>query len=89
MAQSFPDMLAVKHQILEPLGLGRTSYLPETPSATGFSVDPYAGTLTPEPATDTSAMAPAGQLWSTIGDLARYNAFLGEGHPDVLDRDCP
>jgi D-alanyl-D-alanine carboxypeptidase len=29
-------------------------------------------------------MAPAGQVWSTIADLARYNAFLGAGHPDVL-----
>jgi CubicO group peptidase (beta-lactamase class C family) len=30
-------------------------------------------------------MAPAGQLWSTTGDLARYATFLGVGHPDVLD----
>jgi D-alanyl-D-alanine carboxypeptidase len=78
---------AVRQRVLEPLGLHRTTYLPEEPAAPGFSVDPYAGTLTTEPATDTRAMAPAGQLWSTIGDLARYNAFLGEGHPDVLDRE--
>jgi D-alanyl-D-alanine carboxypeptidase len=77
---------AVRERVLEPLGLRRTSYLPEEPAAPGFSVDPYAGTLTAEPATDTGAMAPAGQLWTTVGDLARYNAFLGEGHPDVLDR---
>jgi CubicO group peptidase (beta-lactamase class C family) len=77
---------AVRDRILEPLGLRRTSYLPEAPAAPGFSVDPYAGTLTAEPATDTRAMAPAGQLWSTIGDLARYNAFLCDGHPEVLDR---
>jgi CubicO group peptidase (beta-lactamase class C family) len=76
---------AVRASILEPLGLHRTTYLPEAPAAEGWSVDPYAGTLTPEPATDTAAMAPAGQLWSTIGDLARYAAFLGAGHPDVLD----
>ena len=40
-----------------------------------------------EPATDTGAMAPAGQLWSTITDLATYAAFLLEGHPDVLSTD--
>ena len=45
---------------------------------------PYAGTLVDEPATDTSAMAPAGQLWATIADLATYAAFLLDGHPDVL-----
>jgi CubicO group peptidase (beta-lactamase class C family) len=77
---------AVRTRILEPLGLSRTTYLPEGRAARGWSIHPYAGTLTAEPATDTRAMAPAGQLWSTVGDLARYNAFLGAGHPEVLDR---
>jgi CubicO group peptidase (beta-lactamase class C family) len=80
-----PWMDAVRERILEPLGLRRTSYLPVGRAARGWSVDPYAGTLTEEPATDTGAMAPAGQLWSTVGDLATYAAFLGAGHPDVLD----
>ncbi|MGC4111999.1 MAG: serine hydrolase domain-containing protein [Nocardioides sp.] len=76
---------AVREHVLDPLGLRRTTYLPDGACAQGFSVDPYAGTTTPEPATDTRAMAPAGQLWSTVGDLASYNAFLGAGHPDVLE----
>jgi CubicO group peptidase (beta-lactamase class C family) len=76
---------ALRERVLGPLGLTRTSYLPQGAAAQGWSVDPYAGTLTPEPATDTGAMAPAGQLWSTIADLARYASFLGAGHPDVLD----
>jgi D-alanyl-D-alanine carboxypeptidase len=76
---------AVCERVLVPLGLGHTSYLPRGDAAQGWSVDPYAGTLTAEPATDTGAMAPAGQLWSTIGDLARYAVFLGAGDPDVLD----
>ena len=29
-------------------------------------------------------MAPAGQLWSTVEDLARFAAFLALGHPHVL-----
>ncbi len=74
----------VRQRILVPLGMDRTSYLPAGAAASGFSVDPYAGTLHPEPATDTGAMAPAGQLWSTADDLATYAAFLLRGHPGVL-----
>jgi CubicO group peptidase (beta-lactamase class C family) len=75
----------VQTLILDPLGLRRTSYLPSGAAAQGFSVHPYAGTLVEEPATDTGAMAPAGQVWATIHDLAAYAAFLATGHPDVLD----
>lgn len=32
-------------------------------------------------------MAPAGQAWSTVRDLATYARFLLEGHDDVLGRD--
>ncbi|NHC24371.1 beta-lactamase family protein [Nocardioides sp. IC4_145] len=71
--------------VLEPLGMDRTSYLPTGPAASGWSVHPYTRELVPEPATDTRAMAPAGQLWSTVADLATYAAFLVDGHADVLD----
>jgi CubicO group peptidase (beta-lactamase class C family) len=74
----------VQQRILEPLGMSRTSYLPESPAATGYSVHHFAGTLDVEPAQDTGAMAPAGQVWSTIADLATYACFLLEGHPEVL-----
>ena len=75
---------AVQQRILAPLGMSRTSYLPEGAAAQGWSVHPYDGTLVAEPATDTGAMAPAGQVWATIRDLATYAVFLGHGHPDVL-----
>jgi len=74
----------VQERILTPLGMHRTSYLPSAPAATGYSVDHFAGTLTEEPSQDTGAMAPAGQVWSTVADLARYAGFLVAGHPDVL-----
>jgi len=76
----------VQERILRPLGMTRTSYLPEEPHATGWSVHHYAGTLTEEPAHDAGAMAPAGQVWSTVTDLARYAAFLLDGHDEVLSR---
>jgi CubicO group peptidase (beta-lactamase class C family) len=75
---------AVQTRILEPLGMTRTSYLPEGASAQGQSVHPYDDTLVDEPSTDNGAMAPAGQVWATITDLATYATFLGQGHPDVL-----
>jgi D-alanyl-D-alanine carboxypeptidase len=77
----------VRSRILEPLGMRRTSYLADGAAAPGRSVHPYAGTLVDEPATDTGAMAPAGQVWATLTDLATYNAFLLTGHPDVLGLD--
>jgi CubicO group peptidase (beta-lactamase class C family) len=71
-------------RLLEPLGMLRTTYDPFAPHAHGFSVDPWAGTLSAEPATDTAAMAPAGQVWSTVLDLATYADFLLDGDDDVL-----
>lgn len=78
---------AVRDRILTPLGMTRTSYLPDGAAAQGLSVHPYDGTLVEEPSTDTGAMAPAGQVWATITDLATYATFLGQGHPDVLSTD--
>jgi CubicO group peptidase (beta-lactamase class C family) len=74
----------VSTEVLGPLGMARTTYHPAPPHAQGYSVDHFAGTLTPEPHQDTGAMAPAGQAWSTVADLARWAAFLASGHPDVL-----
>ena len=74
----------VEERILTPLGMTRTSYLPEEPYAVGLSVHHLTGVLAEEPLHDTGAMAPAGQLWSTIEDLTRFAAFLALGHPHVL-----
>jgi D-alanyl-D-alanine carboxypeptidase len=79
-----PWWACVEQRVLHPLGMTRTTYAPEGAAAQGHSVHPYARTLTDEPATDTGAMAPAGQAWSTLRDLATYAAFLLHGHPDVL-----
>src|SRR5687768_10743804 len=79
-----PWFSTVQERVLEPLGMTRTSYTPEEPYAPGFSVHHLEGTLTEEPLHDTGSMAPAGQLWSTLDDVARFAAFLAGGHPDVL-----
>jgi len=79
-----PWFTLVQERVLDPLGMTRTSYLPEAPYAPGLSVHHLASTLTEEPLHDTGAMAPAGQLWSTLSDLARYAAFVGEGNTALL-----
>ena len=76
------DVLA--DEVLAPLGLGRTTYHPVPPHATGWAVHPWADVLLPEPAEDAGLMAPAGQLWSTVDDLGRYAAFLLAGDDRVL-----
>lgn len=72
-------------RILNPLAMGRTTVAPDAGRhAQGFSVDHFAGTLCPEPHHETGAMAPAGQLWSTLADLARWLEVLAGARPDVL-----
>ncbi|MFJ8645249.1 serine hydrolase domain-containing protein [Streptomyces sp. NPDC093546] len=75
---------ALRTEILEPLGLLRTSTQPVAPHAGGWAVHPWADVMLPEPAEDLGLMAPAGQLWSTAGDLCRFAAFLAEGDDRVL-----
>jgi CubicO group peptidase (beta-lactamase class C family) len=77
----------VEQRILGPLEMRRTSYFPRQPAAQGFSVHPWTGRLDDEPAYDAGAMAPAGQLWSTVEDLARYAAFLIDPVSEVLSAD--
>ncbi|WP_055523637.1 serine hydrolase domain-containing protein [Streptomyces graminilatus] len=74
----------LRREVLEPLGLGRTSGQPQAPHAGGWAVHPWADVLLPEPAEDLGRMAAAGQLWSTTGDLARFAAFLAKGDDRVL-----
>ncbi|GGW20793.1 serine hydrolase [Streptomyces capoamus] len=74
----------LRHEILEPLGLHRTTAQPVSPHAGGWAVHPWADAMLPEPLEDLGRMAPAGQLWSTTGDLARFAAFLARGDNRVL-----
>ncbi|MEU8531909.1 serine hydrolase domain-containing protein [Streptomyces parvulus] len=77
----------LRREVLEPLGLHRTSTRPSDPHAGGWAVHPWADVMLPEPAEDLGRMAPAGQLWSTTGDLARFAVFLAKGDDRVLGAD--
>ncbi|HEX6761477.1 MAG TPA: serine hydrolase domain-containing protein [Gaiellaceae bacterium] len=75
----------VDERIIRPLGLSRTTWAKQEPSATGYLVDQYARTVWREPETDLAGTAAAGQLWSTPHDLARWATFLARGADGVLD----
>src|SRR5262249_5394194 len=80
----------VEQRLLEPLGLTRTTFSPELPTAVAYSVEPYSDLVHREPmlVERTGGIAAAGQLWSTVGDLCRWAAFLADPDPDVLSTDA-
>lgn len=77
----------VTEEVLAPLGMTRTTYRPVSPAAPGLAVHPWADVVLPEPEHDAGALAAAGQLWSTVEDLARLAAFLLGDTGDVLAAD--
>ena len=75
-----PWEACVAAELLRPLGMVRTTARPQPPAAPGLAVHPWADLVLPEPEHDAGAMAPAGQLWSTVTDLAMWaTALLGDG----------
>ncbi len=74
----------VRDEVLLPLGMSRTTPRPSGRAAAGFAVHPWADAVLPEPEEDAGAMAPAGQLWATLADLARFAAFLLGDTGEVL-----
>jgi CubicO group peptidase (beta-lactamase class C family) len=80
--QPWHDVL--RREVLEPLGMARTSLAARAPHARGFAVHQWADVMQAEPAEDTGLMAPAGELWSTAEDLCRFAAFLLHGDDRVL-----
>lgn len=77
----------LRHELLEPLGMTRTTTRPLPPAAPGLAVHPYADLVLPEPEHDAGAMGPAGQLWSTVPDLGRWAAFLAGATAGLLEPD--
>lgn len=78
---------AIRLELLEPLGMTRTTPRPEGKAARGLAVHPFADVLLTEPEHDAGAMAPAGQLWSTVEDLAKWAALLAGDTGDLLSAD--
>ncbi len=78
----------LRERVLGPLGLDNTRLEPDGRRATPLFVHPWTGVARTEPelelAESTSAV---GMLWSTVGDLARFGAFLCDGRDGVLRKE--
>ena len=86
-ATPFGEVL--RNELLEPLGMQRTALRPEAPYAEGLAVHPHADVVLHEPEHDALAMAPAGQLWSTVEDLARWSEVLVGRRPGIARKSLP
>lgn len=79
-----PWWTVLQEELLTPLAMSRTSYQWVQPAAEGFAVDALTGEAHAEPLPDTGAMAPAGQLWSTVADLSTWLTALVDPDRSVL-----
>ena len=75
---------ALQANILDPLGLARTTPAAAAPAARGYFVEPYSDAVRLEPDPDLGGAGALGKLWSTTGDLAKWGAFLAAGDERVL-----
>ena len=76
----------MEERFLAPLGLRRTTFDPVAPAATGYLVQPYVEGVWDEAPIRTGAWIAAGQMWGTVGDLARWAAFIAEPDESILKR---
>ena len=79
-----PYAEVIRERVLDPLGMRRTTWLPEQPHAVGYLVDPYADTVRVEQPITSEGFGPSGQLWSTPQDLVKLGDFLARPSADVL-----
>ena len=79
----YPEV--IRERVLDPLGMHRTTWLPEAPHAVGYLVDPYADMVRVEQPMASEGFGPSGQLWSTPGDLVKLGDFLAKPSVDVLE----
>lgn len=82
-----PWEAVVADEVLAPLNMTRTTTRPQRPFARGYAVHPYADVLLPEPEHDAASMAPAGQLWTTVTDLASFARFLSGDDAGIISPD--
>ncbi|HEX5578320.1 MAG TPA: serine hydrolase domain-containing protein [Candidatus Limnocylindria bacterium] len=83
--EPWPEVL--QREVLDPLEMPRTTFLPQEPYARGTAVHPFADVVMPEAVHETGRMAPAGQLWSTVEDLGRFANLVAGKADDVLAAD--
>jgi CubicO group peptidase (beta-lactamase class C family) len=74
----------VQERLLGPLGLERTTWGPTPPAALPYFVEPYSDAVRREPVLGLGGKGGESGLYSTVGDLARWGAFLCDPDESVL-----
>jgi CubicO group peptidase (beta-lactamase class C family) len=74
----------VEERLLRPLGLARTTWGPTPPAALPYFVEPYSEAVRREPVLELGGKGGESGLYSTLGDLARWGAFLSDPDESVL-----
>jgi CubicO group peptidase (beta-lactamase class C family) len=74
----------VDERLLGPLGLGRTTWGPESPAARPYFVEPYSDAVLREPELELGGKGGESGLCSTIADLARWGSFMCTPEEAVL-----
>ena len=74
----------VEERLLRPLGLERTTWGAGPNAALPYFVEPYSDALRREPVLELDGKGGESGLYSTVGDLARWGAFLAEPDESIL-----
>lgn len=74
----------VEQRLLRPLGLERTTWGPGDGAALPYFVEPYSDAVRREPVLELGGKGGESGLYSTVGDLARWGAFLCDPDEAVL-----
>ena len=76
----------VQERLLGPVGLERTTWGPGDGAALPYFVEPYSDSVQREPVLKLGGKGGESGLYSTVGDLARWGAFLCDPDESVLAR---
>ena len=74
----------IRERFHQPLGLEQTTWGPSEPAALPYLTEPYSDAVRREPVLDLGGKGGESGLYSTVGDLARWGAFLCDPDPDIL-----
>jgi CubicO group peptidase (beta-lactamase class C family) len=74
----------VQERLLGPLGLERTTWGPGDGAALPYFVEPYSDSVRREPVLELGGKGGESGLYSTVGDLARWGAFLCDPEESLL-----
>jgi len=74
----------IQERLAGPLGLERTTWGPTPPAALPYFVEPYSDAVRREPELELGGKGGESGLYSTVGDLARWGAFLCDPDESVL-----